>query len=129
MHHYFLILFLFVNTHVKYLDAFSYYELLQATPDAVLIDVREIEFYMEQRIPNAFCASERARLDVLIDGLDRKTPIFLYCTKGLRSKDVVTILKRERFRNIYVLESGFNEWMEQGLPIDSTILSPEEIAY
>lgn len=72
----------------------------QATPGAVLLDVRTPQEYREGHIPG----SKNAPLPSLdkvtgfVDHLD--TPVFVYCHSGARSSQAVHALRRMGYTNV-----------------------------
>ena len=48
------------------------------------------------------------------DKLDRTTPIILYCRSGKRSVLSVNKISKLGFKEIYNLEGGILEWIEEG---------------
>ena len=72
----------------------------QATPGAVLLDVRTPEEYREGHIPG----SKNVPLQA-IDGAaavikEKDTPIFAYCYSGARSAQAVSTLHRMGYTNV-----------------------------
>ena len=80
-------------------------ETFRATPDAVLIDVREKQDYDEGHISGAVHADLRT-IQFLHYGLD--TPLFLYCYRGSRSHMAAGILREAGFTN--VTDIGGIDW-------------------
>ncbi len=85
-------------------------ELLEKTPDAVLLDVRFMEEYEEIRIPGSILipVTELAdRLDELPK--DAQKPIVVYCRSGNRSATAAGILIDAGFPLVYDM-GGINNW-------------------
>ena len=62
----------------------------RATPNAILVDVREADEFRTGHIPEAF----NAPLSTITNAtLPKDKPLFLYCLRGTRSKRAVRILK------------------------------------
>lgn len=73
----------------------------QATPGAVLLDVRERDEYREGHIPesvNLPLISLQADVERLIP--DHQTPVFLYCYSGARSGHALSVMKRMGYENL-----------------------------
>ena len=72
----------------------------QATPSAVLLDVRTPEEYREGHIPG----SKNVPLQSLdkVTGLvnNQDTPVFVYCHSGVRSSQAVSALQRMGYTNV-----------------------------
>jgi rhodanese-related sulfurtransferase len=115
-------LFLIGSTIVISLAPFDYYKELEVTKNEVLIDVRMLDDYCNSRIANAVWAGNKEALDVLLDQINKDTPIFIYCELGKRSKDVTVILSKRKFNKVYELQGGFKKWQELSLPVDSVAL-------
>ena len=61
------------------------------TPNAVLLDVREVDEFLSGHIPGA--------MNVPLSGINKinipkDKPLFVYCLRGSRSKQAVGVLKR-----------------------------------
>lgn len=72
----------------------------QATPSAVLLDVRTPEEYREGHIPG----SKNVPLQSLdkVTGFvnNQDTPVFVYCHSGARSSQAVKALRRMGYNNV-----------------------------
>ena len=81
----------------------------QATPGAVLLDVRTLEEYREGHIPG----SKNAPLQSLdkVTGFvnNQDTPVFVYCHSGARSSQAVSALRRMGYTNVKNI-GGINDW-------------------
>ncbi|HEY5824848.1 MAG TPA: rhodanese-like domain-containing protein [Cyclobacteriaceae bacterium] len=91
---------------------------LQATPDAVLLDVRTLEEVQSGRIKGEVNFDFKApEFDLLIKGLDKTKPYFVYCASGVRSGKAADQMKEEGFEKVYTLEGGLKAWKAAGLPV------------
>lgn len=72
----------------------------QATPGALLLDVRTPEEYREGHIPGGrnVPLSSLDKVTGLANGQD--TPIFVYCHSGARSAQAVNALRRMGYTNV-----------------------------
>ncbi|ASB49047.1 rhodanese-like domain-containing protein [Alkalitalea saponilacus] len=113
------ILSIFVVTSVFRMNSIEYSDAMEASENYILLDVRMYEKYQLERIPSALYAGERKHLDEITANLDKDTDVFIYCSYGDRSVEVVKILKRKRFKTIYDLEHGFEQWYMDKMPIDT----------
>ena len=69
----------------------------QSTPEAVLVDVREITEYTSGHLPGAI----NVPLSVIHEtSLPKDKPIFLYCLRGSRSRKAAGILKKMGFQKV-----------------------------
>lgn len=109
------------------LNPADFYQELQKYETPVLLDVRVQEEFLKSRIANAQWAGEKVVLEGLLANIDKSTPIFIYCEKGLRTKEVILLLNKMNFKKVYELEGGFGNWVRQGFPMDKEILNPTTI--
>ena len=74
---------------------------------AVLIDVRTVEEFNREHIPNAI----NIPLDQIdtID-LDKNTTIIVYCQTGVRSKEAVEKMVDMGYTSLYNLDGGLLNW-------------------
>ncbi|WP_157998109.1 rhodanese-like domain-containing protein [Thermophagus xiamenensis] len=85
--------------------------------NVVVIDVRNKEEFLEERIPGAISCENKDALFQVTDTIDKQQPILVYCNMGNRSKSALELLKNKGFKNIYQLKKGFVEWRRKGYPI------------
>jgi phage shock protein E len=91
---------------------------LQASPDAVLLDVRTLEEVQSGRIKGEINFDFKApEFNLLIKGLDKTKPYFVYCASGVRSGKAADKMKEEGFEKVYTLGGGLKAWKEAGLPV------------
>ena len=67
------------------------------TPDAVLLDVREVDEFRSGHIPGAVNIPLSAVNQVT---LPKEKPLYVYCLRGTRSKQAVSCLKRMGYQNV-----------------------------
>ena len=83
--------------------------------DAILVDVRtEDEYnsgYIESSLNIDYFSNE---FSVNADKLDKTIPIILYCRSGKRSSMSANKISKLGFKEIYNLEGGILEWIEEG---------------
>ena len=90
----------------------------QSTPDAVLLDVRTLEEVQTGRIKGEINFDFNApEFDLLIKGLDKSKPYFVYCASGVRSGKAASKMKELGFEKVYPLEGGMKAWKAAGLPV------------
>ena len=116
-------LLLFGAFHLQRLDSSNFYEKLNNTENAVLLDVRDIDEYRNSRIPNAIWSGRRVVLDSLLNEIDNKSVFFIYCDLGERSEEVAKILRKAKIKNVIILEGGFFKWQRDNFPIDESFIS------
>ena len=83
--------------------------------DAVLVDVRTEDEYNSGYIENSLNIDYFSNeFSVNADKLDKNTPIILYCRSGNRSSMSANKISKLGFKEIYNLEGGILEWIEEG---------------
>lgn len=75
-------------------------EEFRKTPAAVLYDVRRQEEYEQGRIPGSRNIPVQMAAKILEEVPDKKTPIFVYCLSGARSRRAATFLERTGYENV-----------------------------
>lgn len=74
---------------------------------AVLIDVRTVDEFNREHIPNAV----NIPLDQIEDiNYDKNTTIIVYCQSGLRSSEAVSKLVQMGYTSLYNLDGGLLNW-------------------
>jgi thioredoxin 1 len=88
------------------------------TEMGMLIDVREPMEYKKNRIKDAVNLPSSGNLERAADTINRKLPVFVYCTTGYRSKRAAQMLAEKGFLNVVNLDGGITAWKKEGLPVD-----------
>ncbi len=85
-------------------------EKYNATPNAILVDVRTIDEFNRHHLPDAIHLDYLAEgfLDQL-DKMDKEAIYFVYCQSCRRSTRTCTLLRNSGFRNVFNLDGGLNE--------------------
>jgi len=95
-------------------------DLMQSTPDMVILDARE-EWEIKQngRIADALYVDylNGGRFTENTAKLDPMKPTLIYCAIGERSRLGAAILNKKGFTQLSVLSGGFEAWLTQGKPI------------
>ncbi|WP_370476821.1 rhodanese-like domain-containing protein [Tamlana flava] len=93
-------------------------EVLQSNEGMQLVDVRTQEEYQTSHLKNAanFDFYSKSFADSL-KTLDKNKPVYVYCRSGGRSGKSVEELKKLGFKEIYDLEGGILNWIDQGLEV------------
>lgn len=100
------------------LDAKAFKSKLEATPNAVLLDVRTPQEVSKGTIPGAVNIDfNSADFATKIGALDKTKTYFVYCAKGGRSSQAVDQMNAAGFVKIYNLTDGIAGWKEAGLPV------------
>ena len=79
---------------------------------SIILDVRTVDEYEEISIPNAILANilEPNEFMDVVEKLEKKTKIFVYCRSGIRSQKACNILDQLGFKETYNLNGGILEW-------------------
>ena len=79
---------------------------------SIILDVRTVEEYEEISIPNAILANilEPNEFMDVVEKLEKKSKIFVYCRSGVRSQKACSILDQLGFKETYNLNGGILEW-------------------
>ena len=79
---------------------------------SIILDVRTVEEYEEISIPNAILANilEPNEFMDVVEKLEKKSKIFVYCRSGARSQKACNILDQLGFKETYNLNGGILEW-------------------
>ena len=97
------------------LDAKGFKESLEATPDAVILDVRTPPEVAEGTIPGAINIDYNAPdFSEKISALDKSKHYYVYCMGGVRSSKALDKMKADGFTNVINLEGGYKSWVENG---------------
>lgn len=72
-------------------------EAFRSTPNAVLLDVREVIEYRSGHIPGAI---NIPLSDIDSISLPKDTPLFVYCLRGTRSRQAVSAMKKMGYVNV-----------------------------
>lgn len=106
------------STKVVNLDAKGAAALLEKNPGVVVLDVRTPAEFAEGHIAGAKNIDFKgAGFQDQVAKLDRSTPYLLHCRSGNRSGQSLPTFKSLGFEQIYHLDTGFQDWSGQGLPV------------
>jgi rhodanese-related sulfurtransferase len=93
---------------------------MQKHENHILLDVRSWMEFKKGRIPNSILAENNQLLSTITDTMDLEEPLFVYCAGNFRAKAAGRFLAEKGFKNIYIIEVGFNGWKAAGKEIDKT---------
>lgn len=91
-----------------------------ATPNAtqpLLIDIREKKEYEVSHLAGAIHMDPDTRKFKALKGLDKDTPIVVYCSVGYRSSKMAEKLEKAGFSNVANLEGSIFTWANEGHPV------------
>ncbi len=74
---------------------------------AVLIDVRSVEEFNREHIPNAVNIPLE---QISTINYDKNTSIIVYCQTGIRSKEAADTLSKMGYTSLYNLDGGLLNW-------------------
>jgi rhodanese-related sulfurtransferase len=86
--------------------------------NALLLDVREDKALGGARLPNAVhvpLSQLAARVNELAKWSSR--PVIVYCELGKGGRAAVSLLSRNGFADVHLLQGGFRAWKDAGLPV------------
>ena len=94
-------------------------EQFAATQDAILLDVRTPEEVQAEYLKGALNFDFKSpQFKLLIEGLDRGKPYFVYCASGIRSGKAAELMREADFKHVYTMEGGLKAWKQAGLSTD-----------
>ena len=94
------------------LDCKDWIKNISSYKKSIILDVRTVEEYEEISIPNAILANilEPNEFMDVVEKLEKKSKIFVYCRSGVRSQKACNILDQLGFKETYNLNGGILEW-------------------
>jgi rhodanese-related sulfurtransferase len=99
---------------------------LREEPDhPVLLDVRELNEFVEVRAPGAMLLPTSA-LAARIDEVPKDRPLLVVCRTGVRSAAVTGFLIRSGRSDVFNVTGGMEAWERAGLPIRRGPADPGE---
>lgn len=99
------------------LEAQKLIEANKDNPQFIIIDLRTKAEFDDAHIEGAKLVPYYAtNFKRIISQLDRESKILLYCQKGRQSPLALKALEKLRFSDMYILDGGFDEWINAGLP-------------
>lgn len=91
---------------------------LQTRESAVVVDVCEPEAFKQGHIEQAINLPLGQIKDKIAKLNKHKSkPIIVACQNGSRSARAVSILRRNEFNQVYILEGGLAAWKKENLPL------------
>ena len=86
--------------------------------NAVILDVRTPDEFNGGTIQNAINADITSYdFNNVVQALDKKQPIMVFCLSGGRSKDAARVLRNSGFETVYELKGGILKWNAENLPL------------
>ena len=102
---------------------------LQQKNKVIILDSRELDEFKVSHIEGAILVGyNHFRLSSLPDSIDKKIPIVVYCTLGVRSEVIANQLVENGYTNVKNLYGGISEWKNKDyIVIDSIQRMTENI--
>ena len=99
------------KTTYKHLSVDEAKAMIEANPDAILLDVRTQKEYEAKHIPNAILITlEDLRKGDFSQIPNKNAKILAYCWVGRRAQDSAAILIEHGYKNVYEF-NGLEEWL------------------
>ncbi|MEH6307876.1 thioredoxin domain-containing protein [Olivibacter sp. CPCC 100613] len=95
-------------------------KLMDAGPQAQILDARSEEEYAQNRVPGAVNIPTEAMVDKVGAHLDKRKPVFIYSIGNGRSAKVARHLRGIGFAEVYEFPGGLSKWIARGKPVLST---------
>jgi rhodanese-related sulfurtransferase len=93
----------------------AFMDRMASTPGAVLLDVRTPDEVRKEYIKGALNIDFNSpEFSILIQGMDKTKPYFVYCAAGVRSSKAADAMRSKDFPRVYTLEGGLNAWKAAG---------------
>ncbi len=84
----------------------------------IFLDARELEEYQVSHLPQAWhIGYDQPQLEQLA-GLDKESPLVVYCTIGYRSERMAQKLRKLGFKQVYNLYGSIYAWAMAGYPLE-----------
>jgi phage shock protein E len=103
------------------LSVHDFADQIEQNSNAYLIDVRQLEEYVEKHITNSFLLplDQISQSSVEELGIDKDDEILLYCRSGSRSAQAYDLLIALGYTNVKSLQGGIIHWVEDGFSVES----------
>lgn len=99
------------------LSATAFAAKMKELPSAPIIDVRTPKEFDKGHLVNAKNFDwNSSDFDVQISGLDKSSPVFVYCLSGARSTSAANKMHAAGFKEIYEMDGGILKWRGANLP-------------
>ena len=103
---------------IRNVSAHEFKEAMDTLEDEVVLDLRTREEVQKGKIRGAFEIDFYSKdLKTVLSRLDRNKPYLLYCAAGGRSAKTAELMKSLGFKKIYNLETGYDGWLQDGMPV------------
>lgn len=93
------------------------FELRNGETELVVIDVRELNEFVEGHVAGATLLP-LGQVSLKLNEIPHDTPVAMICRSGSRSGIAVNFLKKQGFTNVRNVRGGMNAWERAGLPVE-----------
>jgi rhodanese-related sulfurtransferase len=101
-----------------HVDSKRFAEIINETPNSIILDVRTREEHQTFRIPNSILIDfNSTKFTEKLETLDTTKTYLVYCASGARSLGACKQMKKMGFEKIFNLKNGILSWrgeMERG---------------
>ncbi|SMO58572.1 Rhodanese-related sulfurtransferase [Saccharicrinis carchari] len=104
----------------KLIECDDFYNRITSDGSIYIVDIRLHDEYQENRITDAHWGGNKETFKKMLIDINKKSPVFLYCEKGKRTKECAVWLRSLGYKNVYQLKGGFREWIQNGYPVDTS---------
>ena len=93
--------------------------IMDSLKDEIVVDLRTPDELKKGKIPGATVIDYfGADFEPALQKLDKNKVYLLYCAGGGRSGDTAELMSKMGFKKVFNLESGFNGWVKQKMPVE-----------
>ncbi len=107
-------------TEIKSVEGYNFIKSRRDNPKFTIIDVRTPAEYVQGHLEDTLHLDiDSPSFEEEVFRLDKNKSYFLYCQFGdNRSRAAGKLMENTGFKEIYVLEGGFNSWEAHGFPTE-----------
>ncbi len=84
---------------------------LSNNPGTIIIDTRDNISFKAGNISNSIILSN----ENILDSIDRKAPLLIYCYHVINSKDAAEYFVNDGFHTVFSLDGGYSEYSQKNL--------------
>lgn len=92
----------------------------------LFLDARETAEYQVSHLPGARMIGYNKPDFSILNDIDKKRPVVVYCTIGYRSERMANDLRKKGFSNVYNLYGSIYAWRLAGFPLEDAEGNPTE---
>jgi rhodanese-related sulfurtransferase len=95
------------------------------SPEPLIVDVREMDEFIEARVPGAVLVPLSGFAETF-ERLPRDRPLLVMCASGRRSMVAADHLQRHGYEDVTNVSGGIIAWRDAGLPVKGGRPAPGE---